>query len=132
MTTRAGSGHPSSSWSATGIAVALFFGGVLRYDADLVAGRDRFIMSKGHASPLLCTVLTCHTSTASGCGSCVKLATRCRVTPSGRNAGVSKRQPARSGKGLSVGLGHILGGRLNGHDYHVFVLLGDECQAGQI
>ena len=30
-TTRAGSGHPSSSWSATDIAVALYFGGGLRY-----------------------------------------------------------------------------------------------------
>ena len=47
MTVRAGSGHPSSSWSATEIAVALFFGGVLRYDpADpWWPGRDRFIMS---------------------------------------------------------------------------------------
>jgi transketolase len=37
------------------------------------------------------------------------------------------------GQGLSVGLGHVLGGRLNGLDYRVFVLLGDgECEAGQI
>lgn len=37
------------------------------------------------------------------------------------------------GKGISVGLGHVLGGRLNGIDYRVYVLLGDgECQEGQI
>jgi len=37
------------------------------------------------------------------------------------------------GQGLSVGLGHILGSRLNNFDYRVYVLLGDgECEAGQI
>jgi transketolase len=37
------------------------------------------------------------------------------------------------GQGLSVGLGHVLGGRLNSLDYRVYVLLGDgECEAGQI
>jgi transketolase len=36
------------------------------------------------------------------------------------------------GQGLSVGVGHVLGGRLNGLSYRVYVLLGDgECQAGQ-
>ena len=34
MTTKAGSGHASSSWSATDIVTALFFGGVLRYRPD--------------------------------------------------------------------------------------------------
>ena len=32
MTTRAGSGHPSSSWSSVEIVTALYFGGVLQYD----------------------------------------------------------------------------------------------------
>ena len=31
MTTKAGSGHPSSSFSATEIVTALYFGGLLRY-----------------------------------------------------------------------------------------------------
>src|SRR5437763_546694 len=58
-TTSAGSGHPTSSMSATDIATALYFGGVLRYDANNPRwpGRDRFIMSKGHAAPLLSAVL---------------------------------------------------------------------------
>ena len=59
MTTKAGSGHPSSSWSATDIVTALFFGDVLRYRSDEPdwPERDRFIMSKGHAAPLLYAVL---------------------------------------------------------------------------
>jgi transketolase len=37
------------------------------------------------------------------------------------------------GQGLSLGVGHVLGGRLNRLDYRVFVLLGDgECEAGQV
>ena len=37
------------------------------------------------------------------------------------------------GKGISVGLGHALGGRLNHLDYRIYVLLGDgECEEGQI
>lgn len=53
-TTAAGSGHPSSSLSATELMTALFFGGVFRADLKDPAypGNDRLIFSKGHASPL--------------------------------------------------------------------------------
>src|SRR5262245_59329213 len=58
-TTTAGSGHPTSSLSAVEVAVALYFGGVLRYDPKNPGcpQRDRFILSKGHAAPLLYAVL---------------------------------------------------------------------------
>ncbi|MEZ4515666.1 MAG: hypothetical protein R3C44_02115 [Chloroflexota bacterium] len=58
-TTRAGSGHPSSSFSAVEVVLALYFGGVLRYRPDDPhwPERDRFIMSKGHAAPLLYAAL---------------------------------------------------------------------------
>ena len=53
-TTNAGSGHPTSSLSATDLMTALFFGGPFRYDADRPdhPNNDRLIFSKGHASPL--------------------------------------------------------------------------------
>jgi transketolase len=55
MTTEAGSGHPSSSLSATEVITALYFGGFLRHDAKNPhwPDRDRFILSKGHARPVL-------------------------------------------------------------------------------
>src|SRR5581483_3786003 len=58
-TTAAGSGHPTSSLSAVEAAVALYFGGLLRYDPKNPhwPQRDRFILSKGHAAPLLYAVL---------------------------------------------------------------------------
>src|SRR3989304_9985873 len=59
MTTKAGLGPPSSSFSAVEILTALYFGGILRYRPDdpWWPERDRFIMSKGHAAPLLYAVL---------------------------------------------------------------------------
>src|SRR5438094_1084431 len=58
-TTTAGSGHPTSSLSGVEIATALYFGGVMRYDAKnpTWAQRDKFILSKGHAAPLLYAIL---------------------------------------------------------------------------
>ena len=53
-TTAAGSGHPTSCCSAADIVSALFFGH-MKYDAKNphFYNNDRFILSKGHAAPLL-------------------------------------------------------------------------------
>jgi transketolase len=54
-TTKAGSGHPTSSLSAVELTTGLMFGGFFLYDPDRPAlpNNDRFVLSKGHASPLL-------------------------------------------------------------------------------
>ena len=53
-TTAAGSGHPTSCCSAADVVAALFFGH-MRYDAKnpRYHNNDRFVLSKGHAAPLL-------------------------------------------------------------------------------
>ena len=53
-TTEAGSGHPSSCCSAAEIVAALFFA-EMRYDRSDPdnADNDRFVLSKGHAAPVL-------------------------------------------------------------------------------
>ena len=53
-TTAAGSGHPTSCCSAADVVATLFFGH-MRYDAKNphYHNNDRFILSKGHAAPLL-------------------------------------------------------------------------------
>lgn len=135
-TTRAGSGHPSSSFSAVEVVLALYFGGVLRYRPDDPdwPDRDRFIMSKGHAAPLLYAVLA-----HAGYFDRSEL-DRLREVDSpvqghpilGMMPGV-EATTGSLGQGLSVGLGHVLGGRLNNRDYRVYVLMGDgECEAGQV
>ncbi|MEE8355706.1 MAG: transketolase [Anaerolineales bacterium] len=136
MTTRAGSGHPSSSWSAVEIVTALYFGGVLRYrpEEPWWEDRDRFIMSKGHAAPLLYAALA-HAGYFDK-----KELLRLRDVDSpvqghpiqGMMPGV-EATTGSLGQGLSLGIGHVLGGRLSEKKYRVYVLLGDgECEAGQI
>ena len=53
-TSEAGSGHPSSCCSAADIVAVLFFS-VMRYDPKnpKLPNSDRFVLSKGHAAPLL-------------------------------------------------------------------------------
>ena len=59
MTTKAGTGHLTSSLSCTEILTALYYGNILKYDPknEHWEGRDYFIMSKAQASPLFYAVL---------------------------------------------------------------------------
>jgi transketolase len=59
MTTKANAGHVTSSFSCTELFVALYYGGLLKFDVNNPKweGRDYFIYSKGHASPILYCVL---------------------------------------------------------------------------
>jgi transketolase len=135
-TTRAASGHPSSSWSAVEIMVALYFGGMLRYRPDdpWWPERDRFLMSKGHAAPLLYAIL----AHAGYFG--LEMLDQLRQIGSpmqghpilGCMPGVECTSGSL-GQGLSLGIGHVLAGRLNRQTYRVYVLIGDgECEAGQV
>jgi transketolase len=136
MTTRAGSGHPSSSFSSVEILTALYFGGILRYRSHEPhwPERDRFILSKGHAAPLLYAVLA-----HAGYIEREQLWRLRQVDSPVEGHPVQNKLPGIEttsgslGKGISVGLGHVIGGRLNGLQYRVYVLLGDgECEEGQI
>ena len=136
ITTNAASGHPSSSWSPVEILTALYLGGVLRYrpDEPKWSERDRFIISKGHAAPLFYTIL----AEAGYFEKEILWTLRTIDSPveghpvQGKLPGVENTSGSL-GKGISVGIGHSLGGRMNGLDYRVYVLLGDgECEEGQI
>ncbi|MEK7674014.1 MAG: transketolase [Patescibacteria group bacterium] len=54
-TTKAGSGHPTSSLSSVELLTALFCGGFFKFNLDDIENpnNDRFILSKGHSAPLL-------------------------------------------------------------------------------
>jgi transketolase len=136
MTAKAGSGHPSSSFSSVEIVTALFFGGILNYRPDdpWWPDRDRFIMSKGHAAPLLYAALA-----RAGYFERELIWTLRQVDSPVQGHPIQGMLPGIEattgslGQGLSLGVGHLLGGRLSGSDFRVYVLLGDgECEAGQI
>ncbi len=136
MTTRAGSGHPSSSLSAIDVLTALYFGGFMRYDPKQPdwPERDRFILSKGHAAPGLYAVLAeaGYLSpdllfTLRELGSPLEGHPNMRLVP-----GV-EASTGSLGQGLSIGLGHALAARLDGLAYRVYVMIGDgEADEGQI
>jgi len=136
ITTKAGSGHPSSSLSAIDILTALFFGGVMRYDPQRPdwPERDRFIMSKGHASPGLYVVLAqagffdpALLPTLREIGSPLEGHPNMRILP-----GV-EASTGSLGQGLSIGLGHALAARVDQRTYRVYVMIGDgETDEGQI
>ena len=135
-TSKAGSGHPSSSFSSVEILTVLFFAGILRYRAEepMWPERDRFIMSKGHAAPLLYAVLA-----AAGYFDHDEIFKLRQIDSPVQGHPIQYMMPGVEattgslGQGLSLGIGHILASRLNGFAYNVFVLIGDgECEAGQV
>jgi transketolase len=135
-TTTAGSGHPTSSLSGVEIAVALYFGGVLRYDPKNPhwPGRDRFILSKGHAAPLLYAVLAeAGYFSKDMLPTLRKLGSPLEGHPNMRRLAGVEASTGSLGQGLSIGIGHALAARLSQEDYRVYVLLGDgEMDEGQV
>jgi transketolase len=135
MIAAAGSGHPGGSLSAVEILAALYFR-VLRHDPSNPhwPDRDRFILSKGHAAPVLYAALSeCGYIPVSELQTLRKIDSRlqghpeCTLTP-----GVEMSAGAL-GQGLSFGIGVALNGRLDARDYHTYVLMGDgECDEGQV
>lgn len=136
MTTKAGSGHPSSALSLVEIVTALYFGGVLRHDPSdpTWPDRDRLILSKGHGCPALYAALAeagyfpvGWLSNLRQLGSPLEGHPNMRVLP-----GV-EASTGSLGQGLSIALGHALAARLNGRSYRVYAILGDgECDEGQV
>lgn len=135
-TTKAGSGHPSTSLSMVEIVTTLYFGGVLRYDPHRPddPDRDRFILSKGHGSPGLYAVLAEagffpieDLMTLRQLGSALEgHPNMCRLPGVEASTG-------SLGQGLSIGIGHALAAKLDGRDYSVYVMTGDgETEQGQI
>ncbi|MFC1984593.1 transketolase [Chloroflexota bacterium] len=135
MTGKAGSGHPGGSLSAVEIVTALYFGLLRHKPSDPKwIDRDRFILSKGHAAPLLyATLAECgyipmeELTTLRQLDSRLQGHTDRTVTP-----GVEMSAGAL-GQGLSFAIGVALAGRLNSQKHRVYVLLGDgECDEGQV
>ena len=135
MIHRAGSGHPGGSLSAAEIVAALYFH-QLRLDPARPdwPERDRFILSKGHAAPLLYAALAHR-----GFFPCEELATLRRLDSRLQGHPDRLKTPGVDmtagalGHGLSIGVGLALAARLHGASYRTYVLLGDgEIQAGVV
>jgi transketolase len=133
MCIKAGTGHVTSSFSCAELLSTLYFGGVMKYDAKNPKWdeRDRFILSKGQASPILYVTLA-----KAGFFPESWLETFCEANG---HFGVHLQcdvpgvefTTGSLGHGLGLGVGKALAARMDGKDYRTFVMLGDaELQEG--
>lgn len=125
-TTAAASGHPTSCCSAADVMAALFFGH-MKYDPKnpRFYNNDRFILSKGHAAPLL------YAAWAENGFVPVAELTKLRQFDCDLEGHPTPRLPfvdvatGSLGQGLGAGVGMALAARLDKLDYNTYVLMGD-------
>lgn len=135
MTGAAKSGHPGGSLSAVEIVTVLYWD-VMNHDPakPKKADRDRFILSKGHAAPVLYAAMA-----EAGYTPVETLKTLRRLGsiyqghPDIRYIPSLEASTGSLGQGLSLALGMGAAARLNGETWRTYVMLGDgEIQEGQI
>ncbi len=135
MIYRRGAGHPGGSLSAAEIIAALFFH-KLRLDPKRPdwPERDRFILSKGHASAILYAALArLGFFPMEDLKHWGELSCHLQGHPDRLKTPGVEMTTGILGHGLAIGTGLALAARLNGLNYRVYVLLGDgECQAGVV
>ena len=130
-----GTGHVATSFSCSEILTALYFGGILRYDAKKPKwpDRDRFLMSKGHAA----TGFYCVLAMAGYISEEIALNVASKTSQVGVHlqsdiSGVEATSGSL-GQGLGIGCGMALAARMNRQNYLTFVLTGDgELNEGSI
>lgn len=135
MIASAGKGHIGGAFSCTDILVYLFYGGVLRYNAENPQWplRDRFIMSKGHSGAVQFAILAdlgffpepvLKKYQKSDC----ILGGHPDILIPGIEADTGSL-----GHGLGIGAGLALSARMDGKDFLTFVVMGDgECCEGAV
>ncbi len=136
MLAAAGSGHPGGSLSAADIVSVLFFSDLLVHDpaAPEDPARDRFVLTKGHAAPVLYAALALdgyfpeeELSTLRAFGS------RLQGHPDSNRLPGVEVCTGSLGQGLSIASGMALGLERHGLPGSVFALLGDgELDEGQV
>ena len=131
----AGSGHPGGSLSAVEILVELYFDYMHIDPANPKwPDRDRFILSKGHAAPVLYAVMAeAGYTPIDKLNTLRKLGSIYQGHPDIRFMPSLEASSGSLGEGLSLALGMGLGARLDGRPSRTYVMLGDgEVQEGQI
>ncbi|MCS7164302.1 MAG: transketolase [Thermodesulfovibrio sp.] len=135
MLANAGSGHTGGSLSAADIVTVLYFY-KMKHDPKNPKWkeRDRFVLSKGHAAPVLYAALALSGYfDKSLLNSLRKLGSPLQGHPCCKDLPGVEVSTGSLGQGLSVACGMALGLRLSGINSRVYCLLGDgEIQEGQV
>ncbi len=135
MIAKAGSGHPGGSLSAVEIITALYFNILRHCPSDPHwPDRDRFILSKGHAAPILYAALAeCGYFPVAELSTLRLMDSRLQGHADATTTPGVEMSAGSLGQGLSFSIGTALAGHLDKKDYRTYCLLGDgECDEGQV
>jgi len=135
MLTESGSGHPGGSLSAVEIMTTLYFN---EMNVDVQnpkdPNRDRFVLSKGHAAPVLYSVLAEKGFfNKEELMKLRKLGAMLQGHPNMTYIPGVDMSTGSLGQGISAAVGMALAGKLDKKSYRVYSLLGDgELEEGQV
>ena len=135
MLTESASGHPGGSLSATDIMTVLFFKEMnLDPNNEKDPNRDRFVLSKGHAAPVLYSVLARRGYfPVEELSTLRKFKSRLQGHPSIQYLPGIDMSTGSLGQGVSAAVGMALAGKIDENDYRDYTLLGDgELEEGQV
>ena len=128
------SGHPGGSLSATEILTYLYFEEMnVKQEEPKWADRDRFVLSKGHAAPVLYATLA-HKGffPVEELGTLRRLGTRLQGHPDMKKVPGVDMSTGSLGTGISTAVGMALACQMDKKENYVYTVLGDgEIQEGQ-
>lgn len=134
MVANAKSGHPGGSLGAADIVTALYFN-EMDVTPENVHGtdRDRFVLSKGHNSPLLYAALSEKGILKDDLMTFRKINSNLQGHPNMNETTGVDMSSGSLGQGLAVANGMALADRLSKKDHRIYCLLGDgECEEGEV
>mgnify|MGYP002604258309 FL=1 len=135
MLTESASGHPGGSLSATDIMTVLFFKEMnIDPNNEKDPNRDRFVLSKGHAAPVLYSALARKGFfPVEELSTLRKFGSRLQGHPSMKCLPGIDMSTGSLGQGISSAVGMALAGKIDKKDYRVYTILGDgELEEGQV
>lgn len=131
-----GNGHPGGSLSCVEILAGLYYSGILRVTPETFHDieHDRFILSKGHAAPLLYAILADRGfMPLNELGTFRKLHSRLQGHPDSKKLPGVEISTGSLGQGVSIATGMALSAKRSKLDVKVFTLAGDgELQEGVV
>lgn len=133
--TEAKSGHPGGSLSSVEFATAIYFTQMdINADNINTTNRDRFVLSKGHASPLLYSVLAEKgIIEESELKTFRKVNSRLQGHPSMRKLPGIDMSTGSLGQGISAAVGMAIANKYHNEPSRIYTILGDgECEEGQV
>lgn len=135
MLTESGSGHPGGSLSAVEILTSLYFSEMnINPQNPKDANRDRFVLSKGHAAPVLYSTLARRGFfNVDELHNLRKLGSMLQGHPNMNEVPGVDMSTGSLGQGVSAAVGMAIAGKIDEKNYRVYTLLGDgELEEGQV